>query len=173
MPCPDDLTRDLWLVGALPSDKAVRLTDHVAECPTCGASARATRQVDQALVTALALDAAELAYLGGLNLTRRWQAAALPILWWSWLAFLATLATFAIWSFAGPVAQAALEILLRTGLGVILGRTLLATLSQVDHTLLALAASPLIAYSLPLLALLGLVLFAWPPRPEQVSVPTR
>lgn len=173
MPCPDALDRELWLAGALPPDQMDRLADHVAGCPTCEAAVRDARRIDRALGAALALDAAELAYLDSLNLARRWRTAAQPALWWHWLAFLTTLVTIAIWSLAGPVVLITRDIVLRTGLGVILGRALFVTLWQLNQALLALATSSLLAYSLPLLALLGLALLAWPRRPERSLIPVR
>ena len=173
MPCPNDLTRDLWLVGALPPEDTTRLADHVAGCPTCEADALAARHLDRALSAALALDSAELAYLDSLDLARRWRTAAQPALWWSWLALLTTLATLMVWSLAGPVARPVLDLLIRTGLGVVLGRALVVALWRLDQALLTLAASPLLAYSLPLLALLGLALLAWPRRPETSPIAVR
>ena len=173
MRCPDDLDRELWLAGALPRDEMTRLAEHVADCPSCESEVRAARRVDRALGAALTLDAAELAYLDTLDLARRWHTVAQPSLWWYWLAFLTTLATCLAWTLAGPVVAGAREVLLRTGLGIILGRGLIVTLSHLSQALLDLADGPLPVYSLPLLALLGLALLAWPWRAGQSPVPAR
>ena len=167
MSCPDRLTLDLWLADALPAAEAARLADHLADCPTCESSVLATRGMDRALGAALALDAGELAYLDGLDLARRWRTAASPSLWWYWLVFLGALASFAIWSVAGPVTRPVLELVTRTGLGVVLARALIESLVRLGEAVFMLAVSPMLGYSLPLLALLGLVLLAWP-RPRRM-----
>ena len=170
MPCPDRLRLDLWLADALPAAEAAGLADHLADCPTCQASILASRGIDRVLGAALALDAAELAYLESLNLARRWRAVP-PAVWWYWLIFLGALASFTIWSVAGPVARSVLELVTRTGLGVVLARGLIESLVRLGEAVFMLAVSPMLGYSLPLLALLGLILLAWP-RPRRM-VPTR
>lgn len=171
MPCPDELALALWLAEALPAAEAAGLLEHLAHCPTCEASVLAIRSADQALSAALALDANELAYLECLNLVGPWRAAARPTAWWYWLVFLGSLASFAIWSMAGPLARPALDLVTRTSLGVVLARGLLETLARLVEAVRVLAASPLLGYSLPLLAVLGLILLAWP-RPVRIA-PTR
>ena len=171
MPCPDDLTLDLWLADALPAAESARLTTHLTDCPSCQAAVEASRRADQALSAALALDAEELAYLEGLNLARQWRTAPQPAAWWHWLLFLGTLVSFAAWSVAGPLARPALDLMVRTGLGVVLARGLLETLARLVEAVLVLAASPLLVYSLPLLAILGLILLAWP-RPTRMAPAT-
>ena len=37
MACPDELTLDLWLANALPSDEAALVATHVHTCATCAA----------------------------------------------------------------------------------------------------------------------------------------
>ena len=170
MSCPDRLTLDLWLADVLPAAEAAGPADHLADCPTCEASIQASRGMDRALGAALALDAAELDCLEGLNLARRWRAAP-PAVWWYWLVFLGALASFAIWSVAGPVTRPVLELVTRTGLGVVLARALIESLVRLGEAVFMLAVSPMLGYSLPLLALLGLILLAWP-RPRRM-VPTR
>lgn len=168
MSCPDDLTLELWLAAALPADETDRVADHLADCPTCAAIVRATRRTDEALGAALALDADELAYLDSLDLVRPWRTTARPVAWWYWLVFLGALASFAAWSVAGPLARPALDLVTRTSLGVVLARGLLEGLARFGEALLVAAASPLLGYSLPLLALLGLALLAWP-RPTRLA----
>src|SRR6266508_3589296 len=58
MACPDELTLDLWLAGALPSDEAAAVAAHVHTCAACAAAEQTAHAFDTELHAALALDAA-------------------------------------------------------------------------------------------------------------------
>src|SRR5216684_2646817 len=61
MACPDELTLDLWLADALPSDEAATVAAHVRTCATCAAAESAAHALDGELHAALALNTDELA----------------------------------------------------------------------------------------------------------------
>jgi hypothetical protein len=109
-----------------------------------------------------------MVHLSSLGLPEHWRTVASPA-WWYWPIFLGVVASLAIWSLAGPLAASAAQLLIRTGLDIVLLRALLAAVWGFGQALLALAASPLIGYSLPLLTLLGVALLAWPPRAQSAA----
>src|SRR5687768_16701959 len=131
MACPDELTLDLWLAGALPSNEAATVAAHVPTCDACMAAQQAFQSFGSELHAALVLDPDERAYLAGLKLTTAGHAAqsAAPM-HWSWLALFGVIAGFAAWLLAAPLIGQALatasqvglnSVLLRAALGVLVG----------------------------------------------------
>jgi hypothetical protein len=117
------------------------------------------------LRSALALDAAEHAFLDTLDLAGRWrqasQAAPMPG-YLTWLPAAALVTAIVAWFFITPVtAQVAAGAL---GLAAaVLVRVALDVIWSTGQSLATLATSPLLSFSLPALALLGLALLVWPP----------
>ena len=61
MACPDEVTLDLWLADALPSDEAATVAAHVSTCAPCLEARQAIEGWSTQLHAALALDPEELA----------------------------------------------------------------------------------------------------------------
>src|SRR5712692_3063841 len=121
MDCPDELTLDLWLSDALPSDEAAAVAAHVRTCATCAASEQAAQALDVELHAALALDAEERAYLSGLELASTWRTSpSTAALSWGWIALAAVVAGFAAWLGAAPMFGAALTMAAQVGVGTVL-----------------------------------------------------
>src|SRR5258706_8149049 len=98
MACPDELTLDLWLADALPSDEAAAVAGHVPTCATCAAAAQAAHTLTGELHAALELDAEERAYLRGLDLASTWRTSpATAALSWGWIALAGVVMGFAAW----------------------------------------------------------------------------
>src|SRR5688572_25013612 len=98
MACPDELTLDLWLAGALSPQEAATVAAHVPTCAACTLAEQAVLAFDGKLQAALVLDADERAYLAGLQLASGWDAAqsATPM-YWSWLSLFGGVAALAVW----------------------------------------------------------------------------
>ena len=163
MACPDDLTLDLWLAGALPSPEAAAVANHVHTCATCASAERAAHVLGAELHAALVLDAEELAYLSSLELSSTWRtsptAAARS---WGWIALVGVVAGFAAWLVAAPTVGAAVGFAAQVGLGTVLLHTALGLAFSVGQELLDLIRNPALGLSQPLLALLALALLVWP-----------
>jgi hypothetical protein len=121
------------------------------------------------LRSALALDADELALMGSLALSTAWQRAATP---WGkrvgWLSLTLVLAAAAAWVLVGPLVATLLEPIARLGVGAMLLRFALTVAWAATDSVLTLAANPALSLSLPILAVIGLALLAWPrwaPKP--------
>src|SRR5258708_22869832 len=98
MACPDEVTLDLWLAGALPNDEAAAIANHVRTCATCEQAQLASHGLEQELYAALALDPAELDYVSSLNLASTWRSGATTAaVSWGWLALAGVVAVFAAW----------------------------------------------------------------------------
>jgi hypothetical protein len=138
MRCPDDARLDLWLDDALAAADAGALAAHVADCAAC-ATRHAARQTEEAgWRAALALDAAELAYLAGANLTA-WRAAMVPARsarWWPALVLLTLAGAYAAWVAALPTLGLLVGVVNRVGL---LGWGAIWALGQVAQALAAAA----------------------------------
>ena len=120
---------------------------------------------DADLRSALTLDANERAYLATLNVSTAWQTASAPAEWpkrltWLSLAFVA--ATVGTWLVAVPLLAPLLDLLAQLGAGTIVLRLLLSVLWTAGESLLALATHPSIGFAIPALAVIGLLLLAWP-----------
>ena len=104
MACPDELTLDLWLADALPSDEAGAVAAHANTCATCTAANRAAHALDGELHAALALDVEELAYLRNLQLAATWDTSATAAaLSWGWIALVGVVGGFVAWLVAAPM----------------------------------------------------------------------
>lgn len=163
MACPDELTLDLWLAHALPSDEAATIAAHVPTCPTCLAATRAIDAFGAELRTALALDAEELEYLSGLELASTWRtAAATATPSWGWIALIGVVAGFAAWFIAAPVIGPAVAVAVQVGAFTVLLNVALGLVFGLGQALLNVIRSPALGLSQPLLALLALALLFWP-----------
>ena len=163
MACPDELTLDLWLAGALPSDEAASVAAHVHTCATCAAAEQATHTLDGELHAALALDAEELAYLSGLELAATWRTSpASAALSWGWIALAGVVAGFAAWLVAAPTFGSALAVAAQVGLETVLLNAALGLVFSIGQALLELIRNPALGLSQPFLALLAFALLFWP-----------
>jgi hypothetical protein len=163
MACPDELTLDLWLADALPSDDAAAVASHVHTCATCAAAERAAHALDSELHAALALDAEELAYLRGVELASTWRTSpAAAALSWGWIALAVVVAGFAAWWVAAPMFGSAVAVAARVGAATVLLHTALGLAFGFGQALLDVIRNPALGLSQPLLALLALALLVWP-----------
>jgi anti-sigma factor RsiW len=162
MPCPDELTLDLWLAGALPSDEAATVTQHVATCSTCSAARQAIQDLGSQLHASLALADEELAYLSNLQLASAWQASPSSASAWGWIALIGVVAGFLAWLFVAPTAVAAIVLADQVGLSSVALHAVAVFVFDLGRTLLEIIASPALGFSQPLLALLALALLFWP-----------
>jgi anti-sigma factor RsiW len=164
MACPDELTLDLWLAGALPADEAAEIATHVGECALCAAAAQAAGALEAELQAAVALDAEELAYLSGLALASPWRSrpAAPP---WGWIALVGVVGGYLAWLAAGPAFGAVAAAAVQIGLGTAPLYLAIGLLLALGQALLDLARHPALDLSQPLLALLALALLLWPRAP--------
>ena len=173
MPCPDELTLELWSADALAPAEAAAVAAHVATCATCTAQ-QARGQASAALLRdALQLDADEQTYLASLDLAAPWRAraaspAAAP---WGWLALLGVVATFVAWALFAETAGQALALASLVGVSTVLLTTLIELLLSVGQALIALSTNPLLQLSQPLLALLAVALLFLPRRLVAVHHP--
>jgi hypothetical protein len=124
---------------------------------------------DADLRSALALDPDETALMASLALSTSWQRAATP---WGkrvgWLGLTLVLAAAAAWVLVGPLVATLLEPIARLGIGAMLLRFALTVAWAAGESVLALAANPNLSLLLPILAVIGLALLAWPrwaPKP--------
>ena len=85
--------------------------------------------------------------------------------WLGWLALVSTLTTALLWTLAGPVLSPGLELANRTGLATMLLQSGLSLAWTSGANLLTLAASPLLNYAQPALALAAVLLLLLAPRP--------
>ena len=163
MACPDELTLDLWLADALPSDEAAKVAAHANTCATCTAAKRAAHALDAELHAALALDVEELAYLRNLQLAATWDTSATAAaLSWGWIALAGVVAGFAAWLVAAPVFGSALAAAVQVGVGTVLLHTVLELAFSLGQALLEVIRNPALGLSQPLLALLAVALLVWP-----------
>jgi len=163
MDCPDELTLDLWLADALPSDEAAAVAAHVRTCATCAAAEGAGQALDVELHAALALDAEERAFLSGLELASTWRTSpstAAPS--WGWIALAAVVAGFVAWLVAAPTFGSAVAVAVQVGLVTLLLNAALELVFSLGQILLDLIRNPALGLSQPLLALLALALLFWP-----------
>jgi hypothetical protein len=163
MACPDELTLDLWLADALPSDEAAAVVSHVHTCATCAAAERAAHTLGAELHAALGLDTEELAYVSGLELASSWRTSpAAAALSWGWIALAGVVAGFAAWWVAAPMFGAAITMAAQVGVVTVLLNGALLLVFSSGETLLDLIRNPALGLSQPLLALLALALLVWP-----------
>ncbi|HLZ31815.1 MAG TPA: hypothetical protein VKV73_31215 [Chloroflexota bacterium] len=163
MACPDELTLDLWLAGALPSEEAAAVATHVRTCATCVAGEQAARALGGELHAALALDADELAYLAGLDLAANWgSSAATAARVWGWTALAGVIFGFAAWVGAAPLLGSAPAAAAQAALSTVLLNAAVVGLFGLGGALLDLTRNPALGLSQPLLALLALALLVWP-----------
>jgi anti-sigma factor RsiW len=163
MACPDELTLDLWLAGALPSDEAAAVAAHVRTCAACAAAEQTAQALDTELQAALALDAEELAYLSGLELASPWRtspAAAAPS--WGWIVLAGVVGGYAAWLVAAPMSGSAVAAAGQVALGTAPLHLALGLVFSLGQALLGLIRHPALGLSQPLLALLALALLVWP-----------
>ena len=164
MPCPDELTLDLWLADALTPAEATEVAAHVAACPTCSAQREQWRATDTRLRAALDLDEDERAYLVGLNLASTWRARSAPATdrTWGWLALFTVLAGFVAWTVAAQPVGQALSALGMVGASTLLLTTAIGLVLQVGRSVIALSTNPALGVIQPLLGVLALALLFWP-----------
>ncbi|MCA1646537.1 MAG: hypothetical protein LC797_14120 [Chloroflexi bacterium] len=171
MACPDELTLDLWLADALPSEEAATIAAHVPTCATCLAATRAVERLGAELHTALALDSEELRYLSELALASTWRTApaATEAPAWGWIALIGVVAGFAAWLIAAPVVGPAVAVAVQIGAFTVLLNAALGLVLGFGQALLEVIQSPALGLAQPLLALLALALLFWPPqfRPQR------
>jgi anti-sigma factor RsiW len=158
MACPDELTLDLWLAGALPSDEAAEVASHAATCAMCLEAQRAHTGLEAELQAALALDDAELAYASTLDIAANWRTAPA----WSWLLLGGVVAGFVSWLVAGPVIGPLLGLGFDLAVGSVLLTAVLGFVFGFGQPLFELIQSPALGLAQPLLALLAVALLAWP-----------
>ena len=166
MPCPDELTLELWAADALAPAEAASVAAHVATCATCTAQQAQSRADGARLRAALGLDEDERAFLASLELAAAWRtrSARATGAAWGWLALVSVVAGFCAWTLVAQPVGAALEAALRVGLGTVLLTTALGLLLGVGQALIDLSTNPVLGLSQPLLALLALALLFWPRR---------
>jgi uncharacterized membrane protein (DUF485 family) len=163
MACPDELTLDLWLADALPSDEAATVAAHVRTCATCAAAESAAHALDGELHAALALDTDELAYLERQELSSSWRANSVSAAnVWGWIALFGVVAGFAAWFVAAPLFGSAVALAVQVGLGTVLLSAALSLVFSVGQVLLDLTRNPALGLTQPLLALIALALLVWP-----------
>jgi anti-sigma factor RsiW len=164
MSCPDELTLDLWLAHALPSEEASAVAAHVAACPSCTAQQARWHADNLSLRSALELDHAESDYLASLDLARTWraQAAASTEAHWGWLALLGIVTAFVAWTFAAQPFGELLGTADLVGLGTILSTNAVTLLLGVAASLIDLSSNPALGLAQPLLAVLALTVLFWP-----------
>jgi hypothetical protein len=163
MACPDELTLDLWLAEALPSDEAASVSAHVRTCVVCAAAETAARAFEADMHSALSLDAEELAVVSALNLPRTWRATETnqsPA--WGWIALGAAIGGFIAWLAVRPLLDPVVATAFQIGLGpVLLNATLTVVLSG-GQAIFDVIRNPALSLAQPLLALLALALLMWP-----------
>jgi hypothetical protein len=164
MACPDELTLDLWLADALPSDEAAVVAAHAAECATCAAAEQAAHALGGAIHAALALDADERRYLARLTLAAPWRtsAAAAPALSWGWIALAGVIGGFAAWMAAAPLYGEQVAAAVEIGLGSVPLSLALDLVFNLGRALFRLTQLPALGLAQPLLALVALALLLWP-----------
>ncbi|HEY3059690.1 MAG TPA: hypothetical protein VGL99_12015 [Chloroflexota bacterium] len=162
MTCPDELTLDLWLADALPSDESAELATHTRTCATCTAAIQAVHAFDTELHAALALDAEELTYGSSLELSSTWRTSHAADLSWGWIVLAGVVAAFAAWIVTAPLLGAGLAVAVQVTLGTVLLNAALGLVFGLGQVLLDLPQNPALGLSQPLLALLALALLVWP-----------
>lgn len=158
MACPDELTLDLWLAGALPSEETAHIAGHVAACASCTAVLQRVQGFESELHAALALDDAELAYASSLDIAANWRTAPA----WSWLLLGGVVAGFLSWLMVGPVVGPLLGLGFDVAVGTVLLNAVLGFVFGFGQPLFELIQSPALGLAQPLLALLAVALLAWP-----------
>ncbi len=119
MRCPDDALLDRWLDGALAVTETAALATHLAECRACAARRDARVAEKRGWRAALALDAAELAYLARADLAAAWRRAAEPVrpaYWWPALVVMSLAGAYAAWLVALPALELLVGLANRLGL---------------------------------------------------------
>ena len=162
MACPDELTLDLWLADALPSEEAAAITAHVHTCASCAAAQQTARALDTELHTALALATDELAYVSRLELASSWRTSPSATPSWGWIALAGVVAGFVAWLLAAPIVGSLAAAAAQVGLGTLVLNAALQLLFSLGQALLDLVRNPALGLSQPLLALLALALLFWP-----------
>ena len=163
MTCPDELTLDLWLAGALPSEEAASVATHTATCATCTAAVHDLERSATELHAALALNADELSYISGLALASAWRTSPVTVdLAWGWIVLAGVVAAFVAWMMAAPLLGSGLAIAVQVTLGTVLLNAIVGVVLGVGQALLDLIRNPALGLSQPLLALLALALLVWP-----------
>jgi hypothetical protein len=164
MPCPDELTLDLWSADALEPTEAAAVATHVAACARCTAQQRQQQAASARLRAALDLDQDERAYLASLDLASRWRTrstrAADSRL--GWLALFGVVTAFVAWTLAAPLLDQALTVASLVGLGTVLLTTAVTVLLGASQAVIAFSLNPALGFTQPLLALLALALLFWP-----------
>src|SRR4051812_45945392 len=119
MPCPDELTMELWLADLLVGREADEIELHLAACADCQARVENGRGELAGLRTALAPDYDELLFLVGLDLPGRWQRST-SAAWLGGLALVVALGGLATWVLAEPIVATAFSLAEWAGLGSVL-----------------------------------------------------
>jgi hypothetical protein len=164
MSCPDELTLDLWLARALPTEEAASVAAHVATCASCTAQ-QARWHADAAnLRAALELDQDERAYLASLDLSSTWraQSATATDARWGWLALLGIVTGFIAWTVAAQPFGDLLGTANLVGLSTVLLTATVSLLLSVAQSLIDVSINPALGLAQPLLAVLALLVLFWP-----------
>ena len=164
MACPDELTLDLWLAGALSSAEAADVGRHVESCAACTAATHNAQTLTEEFHGALALDADELAYMVDLQLARTWRRAPAASLWWGWIAIVGVVAGFVAWLLAAPTFSWAFGLAIQVGVGSVLLNAVIGLALAFGQGIFELIRNPVLGWSQPLLALCALALLVWPSR---------
>ena len=164
MPCPDELTLDLWLADALPPDEAATVSAHVGTCAACVAWREAWTGQADGLRAALALDWDEHAYLAGLDLAATWRGrtANATDARWGWLALFAVITAFITWTVAAQPFGDVLSTANEVGLSTVLLTSTIGLVIGVSQSVIDISTNPALGFSQPLLGLLALALLLWP-----------
>ena len=162
MPCPDELTLDLWRADALPSNEAALIAAHVQTCATCAAGEQMVHALVGELHAALALDADERAYLASLELASSWRSSPAAALSWGWIALAGVVAGFVAWWVAAPMFGSALAAADQVGLSTVLLYAAFGLFVNLGQALFDVIRNPALGLSQPLLALLALALLIRP-----------
>jgi anti-sigma factor RsiW len=172
MPCPDELTFDLWCAGALGPAETSAVAAHAAACATCTTQQQRWQAATTRLRAALALDESERAYLAGLDLAAAWRMRPVhaPDVHWGRLALFGVVAAFVAWTVAAQPFGLVLAGANLVGLSSILLTTAFGLVLEVGQLIVDLSTSPALGLSQPLLVLLALALLFWPrPRPAALD----
>jgi anti-sigma factor RsiW len=163
MPCPDELTLDLWSADALEPIEAAAVATHVAACAKCTEQQRQWQASDARLRTALDLDQDERAYLASLDLANIWRTRSVRATDWhlGWLALFGVVAAFVAWTLAAPLVDEVLLAASLVGLGNVLLTTVVGLLLSAGQAVIELSTNAALGLSQPLLALLALALLFW------------
>jgi hypothetical protein len=164
MPCPDELTLDLWMAHALPLAEAEAVSAHVAACATCSAMQEQWQSLGASLHVALDLDQDERAFLTSLDLSAGWRNRTSKTLaaHWGWLAVVSVVTAFIAWTLTIQPFGDLLATADQVGLSTFLLTNVVGLLLGIAQFLIDISTNPALSLSQPLLAVLALTVLFWP-----------